>query len=307
MGPFLPAQQTRFITTAVLYLIMRTMSRLFVKKLTVIDFSYLHRTRGLLGESWLVDVELEGGLDSQGMVLDFADVKKTIKRLIDDDFDHKLIIPEQYHGSQTRRQDDRLQNRFTTESGQHIEHTAPASAYCFLDSGDVTPDALAEAIKQRLQPLLPENVQNIRLSLYPEAIDGPFYHYSHGLRQHAGNCQRIAHGHRSRIEIFTNGKRSPLLEQHWAGVWKDIYIGCRSDISGRQTQNNEPYLHFSYSACQGNFDLILPEKNCYLIDTDSTVENLARHLLEESARLQPGQSIRVQAYEGVDKGAIEVS
>ena len=39
------------------------MSALFVKHLTVLDFSYAHATRGILGESWIVDVELHGDLD----------------------------------------------------------------------------------------------------------------------------------------------------------------------------------------------------------------------------------------------------
>ena len=36
------------------------MSALFVKHLTVLDFSYVHQARGILGESWIVDVELYG-------------------------------------------------------------------------------------------------------------------------------------------------------------------------------------------------------------------------------------------------------
>ena len=36
------------------------MATLFVDNLTVLDFSYLHAKRGMVGESWIVDLELSG-------------------------------------------------------------------------------------------------------------------------------------------------------------------------------------------------------------------------------------------------------
>ena len=69
------------------------MATLFVENLTVADFSYLHSKRGMVGESWLVDLELSGDLDNQGMVFDFGHIKKRIKEAIDESVDHRLLVP----------------------------------------------------------------------------------------------------------------------------------------------------------------------------------------------------------------------
>jgi 6-pyruvoyl-tetrahydropterin synthase len=277
------------------------MTILFVRGLTVMDFSYLHAERGLLGESWVVDVTLHGSLDRQGMVLDFSDVKKTVKRLVDQNFDHKLIVP--VSSGCTQIGGDPGQPEVTFSYGSHggqIRHTSPSSALCLLDAAAVTPETVAEAIEAELMEIMPSNVEKIDIELREEMIDGAFYHYSHGLRQHCGNCQRIAHGHRSRIEIFRNGQRDRLLEEQWAERWRDIYIGSRDDL----VEESADLHHYHYKASQGEYDLVIPAGQCYLIDTDSTVENLAAHIAARLGEQNPGDDIRVYAYEGVGKGAV---
>ena len=109
------------------------MTTLFVDQLTVIDASYLCPRRGLVGESWIVDLELEGALDEQSMVLDFGSVKKLLKRAIDDGPDHTLIVPLHYPAQQTTTlADGRLHTQFMSQVGG-IEHTAPACALTLLD------------------------------------------------------------------------------------------------------------------------------------------------------------------------------
>jgi len=282
------------------------MNLLFVRHLTVIDFSFLHPDRGLVGESWIVDVELEGELNEQGMVFDFSHVKRVIKAGIDQFIDHKLVVPTQLPKLAVEQESDQVHLRLELPHGE-IGHASPAQALALLDIAEVTPEQVAPVLATYLKELLPDNVRQVHLQLRPEDIDGAFYQYSHGLKKHDGNCQRIAHGHRSRIEILKDGKRCPDLEQQWAETWRDIYIATREDQTAVVSVDGVEHLEFRYQANQGSFYLRLPRQQVYMIDTDSTVEWIAQHIAQSLKQQAPDSQIQVRAYEGVDKGSIAVA
>lgn len=289
--------------------------KLFVNDLTVIDFSYLCKERGVVGESWIVDVLLDGSLNEQSMVLDFGIVKKQIKAIIDDAVDHKLLLPMQepalnvesssFHAGHDFVNFDSQQGAFYLQS--------PSCAFAFIESAAITIDAVNSHLNKIIKAQLPENVEGLSLTLRPEVIEGDFYHYTHGLKLHDGNCQRIAHGHRSKIKIFENGERSKALEKKWCERWEDIYIATDSDAislehlqlsSDAMKQMTPDHQFFSYTAPQGRFDIAVPNNKLDIVDCDSTVELLADFILRTLSKERPGSAIQVVAYEGVAKGAI---
>lgn len=275
------------------------MTRLFVEQLTVIDCAFLDAGRGLVGESWIVDLELEGELDDQGMVLDFGEVKKKLKKAVDQVADHTLVVPGRAPELEFVLSGAGSGLSFRAASGA-IEHRAPAKAVCTLDADAVTAASLAAYLQQAVQKVVPPSVSAIALQLRHEPIEGSYYHYAHGLRKHAGQCQRIAHGHRSKLQIAVNGRRDERVERHWADRWRDIYLGTAADI----VAHGKGRIRFEYRSGEGEFELELPADRCDLLQTDSTVERIAEHLAAQVAAERPGAQIEVRAYEGVMKGAI---
>ncbi|MDX1590014.1 MAG: 6-carboxytetrahydropterin synthase [Oleiphilaceae bacterium] len=281
------------------------MHRLFVENLTVIDFAYLDAERGLVGESWIVDVELGGELDHQGMVFDFSLVKKRIKRLIDEQADHRLLVPREFGGLAIQHHDDRqCQLSWHTRAGDRIEHRSPADSVLFTEGSALSESGLARQLEAALREVLPDNVAQVQLILRPERIDGHWYHYVHGLKKHDGNCQRIAHGHRSRLLIERDGQRATDLEQHWAERFRDIYIATREDLQERFHSDGVDYHRYGYRSDQGEFALTIAAHRVHSIDTDSTVEWIADYLLRQCQAGEPDSRFRVRAFEGVGKGAL---
>lgn len=280
------------------------MNQLFVDNLTVIDFSYLDTQRGILGESWIVDVELQGELDDQGMLFDFGDVKKKVKSVIDYEVDHKLVVPATHPRVSITHLGATIETVFNAENGEQIIHKSPIEALTQIQDSEINKGNVSVYLCEKILEQLPENVTGINITLREENIEGPFYHYSHGLKKHQGNCQRIAHGHRSTINIFKDGKTDSILEQQWASTFKDIYIGTVEDISTQPIINDIPHTHFAYTSIQGDFELTLPTRQVYLINTDSTVEWIATHIAEQLKKASPSNQFKVKAFEGVGKGAI---
>lgn len=280
------------------------MATLFVDSLSVIDFSYLHAKRGMVGESWLVDIELSGELDDNNMVFDFGHVKRLIRQTIDEVLDHRLVVPADSELGEVTVKEGQLSLEWRYEGGV-IRMKAPEQSAFLLPAVDVSKGAVTRYLIKQVREVLPDNVQQVLIRLREENIGtSPYYHYSHGLRYHDGDCQRIAHGHRSSIAIYENGRRSRFWEKVWADRWEDIYLGSHADLEGTYFIDDIPHHRFCYEASQGYFELVIPEDHCYLLETDTTVELLAQHLADTMAQEASNSQFLVKAYEGVDKGAM---
>lgn len=274
--------------------------KLFVDNLTNVDFSFLHPQRGLMGESLLVQLELDGSLNDQGMICDFGIVKKEVKRWFDEWVDHALVVPTGMPRLSHATADGYTEVEWQYANGERFYCRSPEQAICLVGVQEINEHTLAEWCRDKLLELFPDEVKGLKIGFVPEKIEGAFYHYSHGLQKHDGNCQRIAHGHRSKIEIYLNDQRAEALEAEWADRFRDIYIGSESHLTA-QTELRHDY---AYQAPQGDFEISLPSEFCYLIDTDSTVELIAAHLAKVIKQAYPNDQVCVRAYEGVGKGAI---
>lgn len=274
---------------------------LFVDSLTNVDFSYLHHARGMVGETWLANAALDGALDHQGMVCDFGVVKKTLRNWLDSELDHRLLVPTLSDGVTLQQSAEQIELHWKLDDGEIITVSGPAQAFALVEVASIHPDSVAAWCVQQLKGSFPTSVDQLNLEFVSERIDTPFYHYSHGLKKHDGNCQRIAHGHRSRIRIDMDGTRNPALEAQWAERWADIYLGTKEDLQQKQ---NDQQLAFAYRAQQGNFTLTIPASRCEILDCDTTVEQLAQYIANQLATAHPGHTICVRAYEGIGKGAV---
>ncbi len=292
--------------------------QLFVNDLTVIDFSYLNEQRGIVGESWIVDVLLDGSLNEQSMLLDFAVVKKQIKMIIDEAVDHKLLLPmlsnKLFLSDSPYNENHQMVDFISAVASYHLQ--SPNCAFALIETKNITETAVIQFLTKIIKDKLPSNIQGLSLTLRAEKISSDYYHYTHGLKLHNGNCQRIAHGHRSKIQIFRNNQRDITLEKLWCERWKDIYIASEADrISKNEVQLSElskryinpDHQYFSYIAPQGRFDIAVSSHVLDVVDCDSTVELLADFILRKLKELNSElhqSTIKVIAYEGVAKGAI---
>ena len=303
------------------------MATIFMERLVNLDFTYFDVKRGLVGETLLVECTLTGPQNTEGMVLDFGHLKPRVAHALEQSIDHQLVIPRYatdhqgpcVHITPCPQQVGNTRLRLgNTEDALLL--SMPDAGFTLIETEIITLERLEHHLKATiLNTHWWDNRWRLQLRLFPEpmASDTPFFHYTHGLAKHKGACQRIAHGHRSRLQISVNGQPHAALTAFWRQQWQDIYLGNALD---QAPDSQDARYHFAYRSPEGHYALSIPAKRVYLLDRETTIENIAQHVADASARLitqgqmrevtdvtvEEGSALTIEArvYEGVYKGAI---
>lgn len=270
--------------------------KLFVNDISVIDCSLLSKKEGIVGESWSVDIELIGELNTDGMLFDFADVKGQIKKVLDDLIDHRLLVPTKSDFVSIIKEADSVNLQAETVVGG-ILIESPSQGFCFIDTDVIDTASVTVYAESVLAKVLPDNIVSVSVNLRADR-ERAHCRYSHGLKKHKGNCQRIAHGHRSILEITEPCETG--LEKQWLNLLDGKYIANRADV----IDHGNDRLTIGYKAKQGQFRLEMPEILVYVIDADPTVENIVYHIANKIKQQSKISGLLVKMYEGVGKGAM---
>ena len=284
-----------------------------------LDFSYFSEIEGLVGESFLIDLTLEGSLNSESMILDFGLCKSLVKSYVNEAVDHKFLLPIGSKYVEFERQPNAYITVHCDRGVDSLLVSAPEQAFAFIPSSFINKRILIDFLQKHLQTILPKNIKKVKLDFKSDDSSAfSLYSYSHGLAKHKGNCQRIVHGHRSIIDIKSGLSRQHELESYWVKRWNNKYLGSACDLQDFTVKpkfngdylNFNPINHFlfNYTSSQGVFTLYISKDICEILQTETTVESLAKHIAVYSKCLfHNAGNLEVVLYEGIDKGAVYCS
>ncbi len=280
---------------------MQAAGSLFLQRFTVLDFAFLCPKAGVQGESFFVSAEVNGALDHAGFVMDFSKVKKALKNGVDEWLDHRLAVARGMPGLTLRETGFDLE----VSLPGRLEYRCPQEAVAVLDADAVTPESIIAYLEPRILAQLPKSVTGLRLSLESEASAGSSFRYTHGLRFHDGNCQRLIHGHQNMIEVYSAGRKMPGWERELADWFRDVHFASaetlRTPVPLEERVEGE---EISYRSAQGLFTARISGRRMITLSQEPSAENLAALAVRRLKRLHPGEPVEVRFYEGIQKGAI---
>ena len=285
---------------------------LFYRHATVLDYAYLDKHRGVVGNSYWVDVTFFGPLDGDGVLYDFGHAKKKVKEVIDRDCDHRLVVP----ASLVEEIKGRCQVSFSYPSGPFYYDTPP-QGLCAIPFSSVSRETLQVFLQDLLRPEMPETIEDLKIDLVEEkfAKGRPHFHYTHGLKAHYGNCQRLFHGHRNTVDVEIDGTSSLEHEHFLADAFQDVHfchwdnVANKDDVlkvaKGSPQGRYDVPISIAYEASQGPFYGTLPGRDVYLLQDETTIENLSKHFAQlVKSQIKEKSTVVVRGYEGIGKGAL---
>jgi 6-pyruvoyl-tetrahydropterin synthase len=298
------------------------LSTLFVKDIGRIDCALFDPSLGIIGQSWHVDISLTGHLDENGFVFDFSPLKSLIKQTLSSTLDHSLIIPLQSQNVQFGECDAgerwTLRSKARGESREtKWDYQCPKGAVFPIHTVSLKTPVIEAEFSRILRHRLPESVVSLSVKLREESIatTEATYRYTHGIQGHNGLCQRLFHGHRSRIEIYVGEERRPDLEHF---VSREVFSSSVHVASLNQVKSGSAELGIRHNATNesvtlcfagtlGQYEGTLPLNRVFFVPNETSIESIANELAKlVKIEEKTSEPVKVIAYEGIDKGAIAV-
>ncbi len=298
---------------------MKPTLSLFYQSLTLLDYAYLDDKLGVVGNSLIVDVELVGETHDD-IIFDFSLAKKEIKKIIDREADHRLIVP-----AKTLIEKNGQYNLIHSweKNTKTMEYWAPREAFCELDNDIISIPNIKTFLERVILKEMPANISKVLITLRQEAGESSstFFNYTHGLKNHYGNCQRLLHGHRSMLKISVNGKIDKKSEELLANkiFGGNIHFAMLSNIINLNeiikmypeidkldglVPSKVNLVHIKYEGPQGIFKLKIPGSSVSIFQNETTIENLTLNFAKMVKKnLNKNDTVMVQGMEGIGKGA----
>jgi len=292
----------------------------FIKELTNLDCAIFDPSQGIVGQSWHVDVVVHGALNDLGFVYDFSHLKSLVRQSLKDSIDHALVIPVGSKNVDFTEGDNgecwKLHARCRINNNNcHWEYDCPKGAVYPIRCTTITTKAISQEINRLMRHRLPDTVSKVEVQLREEDSEPTeaFFRYTHGISGHEGLCQRLFHGHRSRIEVFVDEERRADLEHYVARdlFGNGIHVVTPSQVLnqgsleiGSRGTTNDP-IDLSYTSTLGTYSAKIPANQIFVVENETSIECISRQLALTIKKKEGGNSrIKVQVYEGIRKGAI---
>ncbi|OFZ51372.1 MAG: hypothetical protein A2381_17815 [Bdellovibrionales bacterium RIFOXYB1_FULL_37_110] len=289
--------------------------KLFYENVSLLDFAYWDKQKGPVGYSVHIHIELSGQTDNDGIISDFSTTKKMVKKIIDDYVDHRMLVPKEL----VTIKDDEVFIEEKINLSDAFYYRAPKTAICALVESEINLTTVKQYLEEIVAKNLPPSISFVKIILEEEtkASDQYWFQYTHGLKNHYGNCQRLLHGHKNPVRIWVNKQRRPDLERYLVlDLFKEtVHFAFRENLINLNEITSKGIfegslhdfktVHLKYRGNQGTFELKLPGRLVHLVNTETSVENLSKYFFSIiSSKCEQNDQIMIQAFEGIGKGAI---
>ena len=282
---------------------------LFIKELDILDCARFCKKRGVTGQSWYVDVFVQGRLDENGFVCDFSDTKKIVKQSLKETLDHALLVPALNKNIDISQSNNQTHLCMNSVSGTW-RYSAPSCSVYLLESSELSTQQVETHAERIIKGRLPKTVSKVKVKLREERAESTF-RYTHGLPQHKGLCQRLLHGHRSKIMIERDGVRSSDCEDLITNTWlnQSIHIAEPKQFKSTPwkpytTGPEDQIAHLGYQSEEGLFELVLPASKVFIVEQATSIESIAKGFLKKLKSTFSQSNFVVIPYEGINKGGI---